>query len=583
MADPPMAEPLVYLDVDDEITSVAARIRAAEGESVTLVLPFGSRLATSRINFRLLAREATERGKRIELITADASARSLASAAGLTVHPSVAAYEGARAGTAPIDGESADGTDGARGSRAKDRPGRGPEDGQDDEGSTTGVWTASALAATAPGAADVPVGGLDIDADAPTRVITIPRKKSPAVRRVGPPRPPVRTGLAVGLGLAAIAVVIVGGLLAIQLLPSATIVLAPRAEPISPLNLQVEARTDVTAVDPVNLLIPAQLVEFDLTAQTTVTATGTKVTETKATGNVTFSNFDTGSAIVIPAGSIVQTKGKHKVQFATVADLTLPSAHIDFFPPFPTRPSTGSVGVEAVEAGEDGNVGNNTIVVVPGGDRNLFVTNSEATAGGSRSEAPEISQDDVDAALETLADALQADLDAQIASNTGVPAGVTVFPETAVLAPGAPSIDPATLVGSPELEVELTQTGAGSVVGVDPAPLETIARSRLEAEVIEGWSLDPDSVELTRVTPTPFGSGVTYPLTIAGTMVHDVDVPALVQSIRGLLAGEARTRLEAYGDVQLSLWPDWVTTIPDNTDRIDLTLAEPALAASPAP
>ena len=62
-----------------------------------------------------------------------------------------------------------------------------------------------------------------------------------------------------------------------------------------------------------------------------------------------------------------------------------------------------------------------------------------------------------------------------------------------------------------------------------------------------------------------------------------VDVPALVQSIRGLLAGEARTRLEAYGDVQLSLWPDWVTTIPDNTDRIDLTLAEPALAASPAP
>ena len=69
MADRPMAEPLVYLDVDDEITSAAARIRAAEAESVTLVLPFGSRLATSRINFRLLAREATERGKRIELVT----------------------------------------------------------------------------------------------------------------------------------------------------------------------------------------------------------------------------------------------------------------------------------------------------------------------------------------------------------------------------------------------------------------------------------------------------------------------------------------------------------------------------------
>ena len=100
MAEDQAASPLIYLDVDDEITSAAARIRAAEAETVTLVLPYGSRLATSRINFRLLAREAAERGKQIEIVTADASARSLAAAAGLTVHPSVAAFEGARAGVA---------------------------------------------------------------------------------------------------------------------------------------------------------------------------------------------------------------------------------------------------------------------------------------------------------------------------------------------------------------------------------------------------------------------------------------------------------------------------------------------------
>ena len=46
--------------------------------------------------------------------------------------------------------------------------------------------------------------------------------------------------------------------------------------------------------------------------------------------------------------------------------------------------------------------------------------------------------------------------------------------------------------------------------------------------MIEGWSLDADSVELTPATPTLFGTGATYPVTIAGTMVHDVDVPALV-------------------------------------------------------
>src|SRR4051812_13209838 len=53
-----MAEGIVYLDVDDEITSAASRIRSSPGTKVVLVVPYGSRIATSRMNFRLLSREA---------------------------------------------------------------------------------------------------------------------------------------------------------------------------------------------------------------------------------------------------------------------------------------------------------------------------------------------------------------------------------------------------------------------------------------------------------------------------------------------------------------------------------------------
>ena len=53
-----MADGILYVDVDDEITSAAARIRRSEGSRVVLVFPYGSKVATSRINFRLLAREA---------------------------------------------------------------------------------------------------------------------------------------------------------------------------------------------------------------------------------------------------------------------------------------------------------------------------------------------------------------------------------------------------------------------------------------------------------------------------------------------------------------------------------------------
>jgi hypothetical protein len=569
-----VTSPLVYLDVDDEITSAAARIRATEGDTVTLVLPYGSRLATSRINFRLLAREAAERGKQIELVTADASARSLAAAAGLTVHRSVAAYEGARAGAIQ--------------DRAADRPGGGAEPATA-ESSATGLWSAADSAGgDGPGVAGVPVGGLEVDDDAPTRVITLPRRKPRAVPLVGPPRPPIRPALAIGIGLAVVLLVAVGGLLALEVLPSATVVLAPRAEPIRPINLAVEARTDVTVVDAANLRIPAQRIEFDLAATYTVTATGEKIVETKATGNVTFSNLDTGGGVFIPAGTVLQTKGRDKTEFATLADVTLPQATYVFEtdpPGFELVPSTGSVGIEAVEPGEAGNVGNNTITEVQGGGRDLQVTNPEATSGGERTESPEISQDDVDAATEAIAAALAADLDAQLAAGTGVPPGMTMYAESRVVGVPEYSVDPATLVGSTELEVEILASAAGTVLGVDTSPIEALAQSRLEAETDEGWSLDPGSIALTLGTPTVAqgGDAMSFPVTLGGTQVRDVDQAALIVSIRGLILPEARTKLAAYGDAQVTLWPDWVTTIPDNVDRITLTLASPAPAASPTP
>ncbi|TAK00380.1 MAG: hypothetical protein EPO36_09150, partial [Chloroflexota bacterium] len=116
---------IVYLDVDDEITSAAARIRALEDERIALVLPLGSRLATSRINFRLLAREAEARGKRIEVITNDASARALAASAGLPTHLSVAAFEAPPTPPgSPPDAEGGTGG-GAAGLAAAGTPGTG--------------------------------------------------------------------------------------------------------------------------------------------------------------------------------------------------------------------------------------------------------------------------------------------------------------------------------------------------------------------------------------------------------------------------------------------------------------------------
>src|SRR5512143_791010 len=88
-----MAEGIVYLDVDDEITSAASRIRTAPGTKLALVVPYGSRIATSRMNFRLLSREALVSNRRLSIVSGDAAARSLAASAGLPVFATVGEYE----------------------------------------------------------------------------------------------------------------------------------------------------------------------------------------------------------------------------------------------------------------------------------------------------------------------------------------------------------------------------------------------------------------------------------------------------------------------------------------------------------
>ena len=549
---PPLT--LVYLDVDDEITSAAARIRAAGAERVALVLPYGSRLATSRINFRLLAREATQRGKHIEIVCADASARALAQAAGLSVFPSVAAFEGRTAGPTGATDPSM---------RVAKEAGHAAE-------------TAMATGASAAGTT-----AFDADADAQTRVLPVPRRSSPRVPTVGPARPPVRTRLAVGLGLAAVAILLVGGFLAIELLPSATIVLRPRSEEIGPLDLTVEARADVTEPDLESLAIPAEMVTFTLEASDTFAATGVKVVETKATGNVRFSNFDTGGGVLIPTGTVVKTDSN--VEFKTLTEITLPRATFDFFPPFKVHPSVGDVDVEAVRTGEGGNVGNNSITRIPRAKNTLTVSNAEATSGGARTESPEVSEADVDAAKTAIEAGLVASLDQQVAAGTGVPAGLTLFPETRTVGDPEYAADPATIVGTEAAEFDLSATAQGTAVGVNASPIAGLAEAQVRARVKAGWTLLPSSIVLEIGTPAVVGATVQYPVSIEGTQVHDVDQAAVLTAVKGHVLAQARAVLDDFGDAEITLWPDWVTTVPTRDDRITFTLGEPQPVASPAP
>ncbi|MGI8999960.1 MAG: hypothetical protein ACR2GO_09670 [Candidatus Limnocylindria bacterium] len=79
---------LLYLETDDEVTSVVRRLRETDADRVILVVPGRSRATSSAVALRLLARVGEDAGHRVAVV-GDALTRSLATDAGLDTYASV--------------------------------------------------------------------------------------------------------------------------------------------------------------------------------------------------------------------------------------------------------------------------------------------------------------------------------------------------------------------------------------------------------------------------------------------------------------------------------------------------------------
>src|SRR4051812_45143776 len=79
----------IYVDVDDDITTIIDKVEAAKAKIVALVLPKRAGAMQSVVNMRLLKRSAENAGKNVVLITGEASLLPLAGAAGLHVAKSL--------------------------------------------------------------------------------------------------------------------------------------------------------------------------------------------------------------------------------------------------------------------------------------------------------------------------------------------------------------------------------------------------------------------------------------------------------------------------------------------------------------
>jgi hypothetical protein len=532
------AATVIYLEADDEVTSVIRRVRAADPGPVVVVAPGRSRATSSVVTLRLLGR-AAEADEREVRVVGDALTRSLAAEAGVPAYSTLDEARRAMDGGAPA----------AEPHQAEIHVVRGPltED-------------------TAPTMAAAPIGPVtalprSLDDDELTRPVPVVRPtptRERAMRRTTSARLPLAA-------FGAIAALLIGAVVAgATLLPAATVTIAPRTVDVGPVPYAV------TIDDP-------ERVSGTATATADVVATGTYAIQEPATGVVILFNW-TFFPVSVPAGTFVAAGEQ---AFATQADVTVPRGRL-------TGQGTiaaGDVEVAVVAAapGPAANVAAEAINVVVdesvddrlGGvpeNPQPRVLNPQPTAGGIDRSGSEITQPDVDAAV----DAVRTDLAAQIAD-------ATTEDDHRIAVPGEPAepliegLDD--LVGTRDPEaIEISGTQGWEVFAVESeAVVERGTELFLADErvVPDGSELLADTVAVVIGEASQAGGTLAVDVTVTARAASAVDAEEVRRRIAGRSAEEAEAAIADLGDASVELWPGWVTTVPGMAWRVDLRIVDP--------
>ncbi|HUQ42735.1 MAG TPA: baseplate J/gp47 family protein, partial [Candidatus Limnocylindrales bacterium] len=203
-----------------------------------------------------------------------------------------------------------------------------------------------------------------------------------AIVRAEPKRAP-RGRVAAVLLILLLAVGVLGAIVA----PTATIVVAPVAEALGPLEYDLRAGPNSADIN------ATTLGPTNISTKLTGAATGSRTEETKAKGVARFTN-QTTSDIRIAKGTTVRTADN--IVFLTTEEKTLPKSAIIIFPPSVTFGNV-DIAIEAIEPGPRGNVDARKINQSPSPGQ-FSVDNPAATSGGETRKIPIIMLADYDLA-----------------------------------------------------------------------------------------------------------------------------------------------------------------------------------------
>jgi len=535
-----MNKDVIYIDVEDDITAIISKVKAAKEKIVALVPPKRVGVLQSAVNLRLLQRAADQSDKRLVLISNNTALRALAASAQLPVAKNLQSKPEVPQ-MIDVDADSEDIIDGSQ-------------------------LPIGELARTAP----TSLGSMAIDKAVRENAAEEIPKATPPIPGQPPRKPRAKSGIKVPnfnsfrkklvIGIAAGVLLIGFFVWAAFFAPRATVVISARATESSANARVTMGEKATTSFSGSTLKTSTQQQKKDVSIE--FDATGKKEVGEKATGTMTLTRTSTSSTpISVPAGTSFTASG---LTFKSTEAATLPGSSIG---PGGIEQPTVTVNVEAAELGDQYNLATRNYQSNVGG----FSAKGSNMTGGTSEEVTVVSEADIQAAADQLA---KQDSDEVKAQLTGE------FNDTFIVLDQTFKIDNGTPQSSPAVgqeasgKAKLTTTITYTLSAVARADVDTFLNDYF-AKQIEGQSdrrvYDNGSggVTFTNIAATADGfTGNIVATAKIGPKVEDQQVKDLA---KGKRFGEIQSSLESIqgiDSVDVKLWPFWVSSAPNDANKI---------------
>lgn len=570
----------IYIDIDEEITSVIDRIRKITDREIILVIPQRALLSQSFINLKLLKSQGDILGRKIIIVTADQLGKHLATRAGLEVREKVG-------NQAVLTTEIEKPQETKRGSLITQR-----ED-----------WRQSSPRAASPflspdGVAAVSVS--DIIRRAKSNKFYPLRQDSSSGRGSSPAesdssRPPdpspereyrgrvkkrskrktIRLSslsAKVGLGFIGFSFFLILVIIFL-ILPKATVTIVPKSEPLSE-NVNLVVKADVAATDNLKEGISGRIITLEKQETRIFKPTGKKQALEKARGEVILYNELGVSQLLVPTTRLMS---RGNILFRTESQVAIPPASVSG--EGKVIPGSVKVGVVADQAGPEGNVGPSDFYIVAFSSakrEKIYAKSSEPFVGGISRDIEVVTQKDLEEAQKVIAESLVSSARAEI--NNNLPAGFTLsegalisevsevkhskkIDEEADTFETVVKIQVKALIFSQEEARDAALRAVSSLLGTDKYILNLSE---------EGVNYKLESVDLN-------GKKALMTVHIEKEVFWKIDEGKIKGKIANLNEEGALKYLQSLAEVRqadIRLWPFWVRKVPALEKKIEVQILD---------